>query len=162
MDQCESLFTQLPGEGWPDQAVAQAATSAVDARLAHQLRFCKAEVGKAVDTAQQAEERMTRRDGRREKALAHNEVAATRRLELEASAETARAKFVEARQAITAGMAPEEVSAIDAARDTDRAALALVHRAQERARQGHQLDHGYGLGPRPSRGPDRDGPGLGQ
>ena len=68
-------YTQLPGERWPDQAVAQVATSAVDARLAHQLRFCETEAGKAAYAAQQAEDRIAQRDARREKALAHNEVA---------------------------------------------------------------------------------------
>ena len=93
------------------------ATSAVDARLAHQLRFCEAEAGKAAYTAQQAEERIAQRDARRGKALAHNEVARARRLELEASAEVALARLVEKRRAMTAGMAPEEVGAMDAARD---------------------------------------------
>ena len=61
------------------------ATSAVDARLAHQLRFCEAEAAKAAHAAHQAEERTAQRDTRREKALAHNEMSATKRLELEAS-----------------------------------------------------------------------------
>ena len=105
----QGYFNQLPGERWPDEAVARAATSAVDARLAHQLRFYEAERDKAAGTAQQAEERIARRNARREKALAHNEMSATKRLELEASAEEARAMLVEARRAMTAGMAPEEV-----------------------------------------------------
>ena len=112
-------ITQLPGEHWPDETVAQVATSAADARLAHQLRFCEAEIDKAANAAQLAEERMAQRDARREKALAHNEVAAARALELEASAEAARAKLVEERRAMTAGMAPEEVRAIDTARDAE-------------------------------------------
>ena len=147
-------FTQLPRERWPDEAVAQAATSAVDARLAHQLRFYEAEGGKAAHAAQLAEERIAQRDSRREKALAHNEVAATRRLELEASADTARAELVEARQAMTAGLAPEQVGAVDAARDAqlDRARVLKSVLQERRARQ---LQPGW------DRGLDRDGPGLG-
>ena len=146
-------FTQLPGERWPDQAVAQVATSAVDARLAHQLRFYEAEIDKAAHAAQQAEDRMARRDARREKALAHNEVAATRRLELEASAEAARAKLVEARRAMTAGMAPEEVRAIDTARDA-QLERAQVLRSVLQERRSSQLQPGW------NRGLDRDAPGL--
>jgi hypothetical protein len=147
-------FTQLPGERWPDQAVAQAATSAADARLAHQLRFCEAEAAKAADAAQQADERISGRDSRRGKARAHNEVAAARRLELEASAEAARAQLVEARRAVTAGLAPEEVRAIDAARDAElgRARVLRSAREERRARQPE---------PGRDRGLDRDGPGLG-
>jgi len=150
-------FTQLPGERWPDQAVAQVATSAADARLAHQLRFCGAEIDKAANAAQLAEDRMAQRDARREKALAHNELFAVRRVELEASAETVRADLVGARRAMTAGLAPEEVRAIDAARDTQlRQARAIeVARSELVGRQERQ--------PQPSwdRGLDREGPGLG-
>jgi hypothetical protein len=146
-------FTQLPGERWPDEAVAEAATSAVDARLAHQLRLCEAEVDKASHAAFSAEERIARRDARREKALVHNEVVAARRLELEASAERVLAKLAEARRAMTAGMAPEDVRAIDAARDAE------LHRAQVfksflEERQTRQLHQGR------DRGLDRGGPGL--
>ena len=146
-------YTQLPGERWPDHAVAQVATSAVDARLAHQLRYYEAEGGKAAHAAQLAEDRTAGRDARRKKALAHNEVAVSRRLGLEASAETARAKPVEARRAMTAGMAPEDVQAIDAARDTQLKQA----RAREElaARQARQLQQGR------DRGFDRGGPGLG-
>ncbi len=84
----------LPGDRWADQTVAQVATNAVDARLAHQLRFYEAETGKAANTALQAEERIARRYARREKASAHNEMSVARTLELEASAETVRAKLV--------------------------------------------------------------------
>jgi len=150
-------YTQLPGEHWPDQAVAQAATSAVDAHLAHRLRFCEAEQDKAAYAAQQAEERMARRDTRREKALAHNELSATARLELEASAEAARATLVEARQGMTAGMVPEEVRAVDAARDAqlERARAALVVARGGQSRQAPQPQLGW------DRGRDRDGPGIG-
>jgi len=147
-------YTQLPGELWPDETVARAATSAVDARLAHQLRFCEAEIDKAIHTAQVAEERMVRRDARREKALAHNELSEPRHLELEASAETARTRLVEARRAMTAGLALDEVRAIDAARDAelDRARVLRSVLEERRARQ---------LQPGKDRGLDRDGPGIG-
>ena len=150
-------YTQLPGERWPDETVAREATSAVDARLAHQLRFCEAEASKAADAAQQAEERTARRDTRREKALGHNELSATRRLELQASAETARAKLAEVRGAMTAGMAPEEVRAIDAVRDTQlKQARALgAARGELAARQARQLQRSW------DRGRDRDGPASG-
>ena len=150
----QGYFNQLPGDRWPDHTVAQVATSAVDARLAHQLRFYEAEIDKASNTAQLAEERMAQRDARREKALAHNELSATRSLELEASAEAARAKLVEARRAVTAGLSPEEVRAIDTARD---AALerAQVLRSVLQERRSRQLQPGR------DRGIDRDGPGLG-
>ena len=152
----QGYYTQLPGERWPDQTVAQVAMSAADARLAHQLRFSEAEIDKAASAAQQAEERMARRDARREKALAHNELSATRRLELEASAETARAKLVGARRAMTVGMALEEVRAIDAARDAEiEQASALVVARGEHARRPGQLQPVW------DRGLDRDGPGLG-
>ena len=62
-------YTQLPGERWPDETVAQVATSAVDARLAHQLRFCEAEAGKAADAAQQAEERIAQTGHQARKSL---------------------------------------------------------------------------------------------
>ena len=153
-------FNQLPGEHWPDEAVAQVATSAADARLAHQLRFCEAEIDKAAHAAQQAEARMAQRDVRREKALAHNEASVTRRQELEAAAEVAKTRLVEERQRLVKGLAPEDVAALDAAWDTQRAALTQVHRSRERARQAHQLDP-YGRTPRPGRGHGRDGPGLG-
>jgi hypothetical protein len=150
-------YTQLPGERWPDQAVAQVATSAAEARLAHQLRFCEAEVDKASHAAQQAEQRTAQRDARREKALAHNGLSATRRLELEASAETARAGLAGARRAMTAGMAPEEVRAIDAARDArlEHARALVVARGEVAARQARPPQPGW------DRGRDRDGPGLG-
>ena len=153
----QGYFNQLPGERWPDEAVARAATSAVDARLAHQLRFYEAERDKAAGTAQQAEERIARRNARREKALAHNEMSATKRLELEASAEEARAMLVEARRAMTAGMAPEEVLVIDAARDVEieQARAIEVARSELVARQARQRQQGW------DRGLNRDGPGLG-
>lgn len=149
-------YTQLPGERWPDQAVAQVATSAVDARLAHQLRFCETEAGKAAYAAQQAEDRIVQRDTRREKALAHNEVARARRLELEASAEVALTRLVEKRRAMTTGMAPEDVGAMDAARDAQlEHARAVVVARGEHSRRAQQLPRGW------DRGLDRDGPGLG-
>ena len=97
---------------------------------------------------------MARRDARRGKALAHNEVAAARQLELEASAEAARDKLVQARQAMTTGLAPEEIRAIDAARDAelDRARVIKSVLQERRARQPEQGR---------DRGLDRDGPGLG-
>jgi exodeoxyribonuclease V alpha subunit len=150
----QGYFTQLPGERWPDQAVVQVTTSAVDARLAHQLRFYEAEIDKATNAARQAEERTNNRDARREKALAHNEMSVARCLELEASAETARAELVEARRAITAGMAPEEVWAIDTARDAElERARVLRSVLQERRARQSQPGRDQGL--------DRDGPGLG-
>ena len=150
-------YTQLPGERWPDEAVAQVATSTVDGHLAHRLRFCEAEAAKAADAVQQAEERIAQRDSQREKALAHNEVAVARRLELEASSETALAELVEARRAMTTGMAPEDIRAIDAARDAQlKQARALkVAREQLAARQARQLQQGR------DRGLDRGAPGLG-
>ena len=51
---------------------------------------------------------MARRDARRAEALAHNEASAAKSLELEAAARAARARMVERRQAMTAGMAPME------------------------------------------------------
>ena len=147
-------YTQLPRERWPDEAVARAATGAVDARLAHQLRFCEAEVAKAADGAQQAEERIAQRDTRREKALAHNELSGTRRLELEARARATQARMIEHRRALTAGMVPEEVQVIDAARDAelDRAQV-LKSVLQGRRTRPFQPGHALGLG--------RGGPGLG-
>jgi len=149
-------LTQLPGDRWPDEAVAQVATSAANARLAHQLRFCEAEVDKAANATQLAEERMARRDARRGKALAHNEVAAARQLELEASAEAARTRTIETRQAMTAGLTPEEVEAIDAARDAqlEHARVLAVARGENAGRV-RQFQPGW------DRGLDRDGPGLG-
>ena len=80
----------------------------------------------------------------------------TRRLELEASAEAAQAKLVEARRAMTAGMAPEEVRAIDAARDAEIAhARALVVARGEHAGRARQLQPGW------DRGLDRGGPAWG-
>jgi exodeoxyribonuclease V alpha subunit len=149
----QGYFTQLPGERWPDQTVAQVATSAADARLAYQLRFCEAEIDKAANAAQQAEERMAQRDARRRKALAHNEMSAARVLELEASAETARGALVEARRAMTAGRSPEEVRAIDA-RDAELERTRVLRSALQE-RRAHQLQPGQ------DRGLERDGPGLG-
>ena len=150
-------YTQLPGALWPDEAVAQAATSAVGTRLAHQLRFCEAEAGKAADAAQQAEEHMARRDARRAEALAHNEASTAKSLELEASARAARARMVGQREAMTAGMAPEEVRVIDAARDVEieHARAIEVARSELVARQARQPR--AGLGPRPRQGRARLG-----
>jgi exodeoxyribonuclease V alpha subunit len=148
--------SQLPGERWPDETVAQVATSAVDARLAHQLRFCEAEINKASHAARLAEERIAQRDSRREKALAHNQLSATRGQELEASAQVSLAELVEQRRAMTAGLAPEEVRAIDAARDAQlEHARAVVVARGEHSRRAQQLPRGW------DRGLDRDGPGLG-
>ena len=135
--------------------MAQAATSAVDTRLAHQLRFCEAEAGKAADAGQQAEEHMARRDARR--AEAHNEASAAKSLELEASARAARARLVGQREAMTAGMAPEEIRAIDAARDAEIEQVRAIEVARSElvARQARQPQQGW------DRGLDRDGPGLG-
>jgi hypothetical protein len=121
------------------------------------LRYCEAEVDKASHAAQQADERMAQRDARREKALAHNELSAARRLELEASAEPARVELAEARRAMTAGMAPEEVRAIDAARDAqlEHARAIEVARSELAAQQIRQVQRGW------DRGRDRDGPGFG-
>ena len=155
-------YTQLPGDRWPDETVAQAATSAVETRLAHQLRFCEAEAGKAADAAQRAEEHMARRDARRAEALAHNEASAAKSLELEASARAAQARMVGQREAMTAGMAPDEVRVIDAARDAEikqvraiEVARAELATRQPQPRQPRQPRQGW------DRGLDRDGPGLG-
>jgi hypothetical protein len=147
-------YTQPPGVLWPDETVAQAATCAAGARLAHQLRFCEAEAGNAADAAQQAEERIGQRAARREKALVHNEASAAKSLELEASARAARARMLERRQAVTASMAPEEVQAIDAARDAEIEHALVVARG-EQARRARQLQAGW------DRGLDRNRPGLG-
>ena len=58
---------------------------------------------------------------------------------------------------MTAGMAPEEVRAIDAARDTQLKQARALGAAREElaARQARQLQRGW------DRGRDRDGPGLG-
>jgi hypothetical protein len=87
--------------------------------------------------------------------LAHNELSTTRALELEASAEAARARLIEARRAMTAGVAPDEVRAIDTARDAelDRA---QVLRSALQERRASQLQPN-----RDPRGLDRDGPSLG-
>ena len=97
---------------------------------------------------------MAGRDARREKALAHNEVARALRLELEASAGAARTRLVDQRRAMTAGLAPEEVRAIDAARDAQF--------GQARAREAARKDLAARQArPLRDRGLDRGGPGLG-
>ena len=148
---------QLPGAHWSDAGVAEASARAVEARLAHQLRFYEAERDKAAVTAQQAEQRIAGRDARRSEALAHNEAAVAKSHELEASARAARARVVGQRQEMTAGMAPEEVRVIDAARDVEieQARAIEVARSELVAREARQHQQGW------DRGRDRDGPGLG-
>ena len=148
----QAYCTQLPGERWPDQAVAQVATSALDARLAHQLRYYEAEIDKAAHIAQQAEERTTQRSSRRGKALAHNETLKGRRAHLADQAERARAELAGERQRLTAGMGPEEVTAIDAARDAQRAEQARLLEVVRSDR--HRREHGWGRGLTRDPGPE--------
>ncbi|HTW09233.1 MAG TPA: AAA family ATPase, partial [Acidimicrobiales bacterium] len=154
-------YHQLPGERWGDQAVAEAAERAAEGLLAQTLRFHEAEADKAGFAARTAERRMADRDERRARSLEHNESARGRRESLVAEAEMARAGLAERRQRLTAGMAPELVQAVDAARDAQRAELARAREAQELAQElarGHHHDLGWDRGP--GRGMDRDG-GLG-
>ncbi len=151
-------YTQLPGDRWSDETVAQAATSAVGARLAHHLRFCEAERDKAAVTAQQAEERIARPDARRSEALDHNEASAAMSLELEAFALAARARVVAQREAMTVGWPPMR-SGSSTPPGTPRSSTPEPWRQQVRqvrqARQARQPRQGW------DRGLNRDGPGLG-
>ena len=120
--------------------------------------FVRPRAGKAADAAQQAEERIARRDARRDKALAHNEASAAKSPRAGGLRPRRPGRgWSRQREAMTAGMAPEEVRAIDAARDAEieQARAIEVARSELVARQARQLQQGW------DRGLDRDGPGLG-
>ena len=149
----------LPGARWGDQAVAEAAQRAAEAKLAQQQRFYEAEIDKAGHVAYLAEDRMSHRDARRAAGLGHNEAAQERRAQLTRGAELARAELAGERQRLVEGMAPEEVAAIDAARDAQRAERAGAQEVVRSARQARHRGQGWDLGAGRERpGPEREGP----
>jgi len=142
-------YHQLPGELWPDRAVAEAAERAAEGLVARTLRLHEAEADKAGFAARTAERRIADGDERRARSLEHNESARRRRDDLVAKTELARAGLAEQRQRLTAGMAPELVQAIDAARDAGRAELARAREARELAEElarGYHHDLGWDRG----------------
>ena len=152
----------LPGARWGDQAVAEAAQRAAETKLAQQQRFYEAEIDKAGHVAYLAEDRMSHRDARRAAGLGHSEAAREWRAHLAQGAELARSELAGERPRLVEGMAPEEVAAIDAARDAQRAELARAREVVRSARQARHRGQGWDLGAgREPPGPEREGPGLG-
>ena len=152
--------TPIP-ELWGKKDLARAAAQAAEARQAREVRTCDAEAAKAAQVARATDDRLARREAERAAVLASNQATRERRGRDVAKAEGARAALAEERQALVKGLAPEDVAAFDAARDSERAELALVREIQRSARQARQLGHDYGPDHRLSRGPDRGGPSLG-
>ena len=89
-------------------------------------------------------------DARRAEALAHNEASAAKSLELEASARAAQARMVQRREAMTAGMAPDGIRAIDAARDAEIEHARALEATGPPGLPGPAAP--AGLGPRPRQG----------
>lgn len=158
----------LPGPQWNDQALAHAAHQAVERALNPRLNHHLAEADKAAQEAHLAEWAISDRRRRQDLAMQINQANASRREVIERGAQEERerlARMAAMRAAIARAMTPEQVEALDAARQAhlrehERAVEQVIARQRGRQRPPPGRSPTEELARRRAMERGRGGPGL--